>query len=426
MKKKIIIPKLKIVEPSEKNIRYYINNFVHIVIYSVCAFIIGAIIGAFDAVFMKVIVFVTNIREQYPFYFIPLLFLSGILIYFMFDHFGKNNPVSLYLEQDKRAKVKLRLIPIVILATWLTHLFGGCAGTESAAIQIGGTLGILISQKLSIKSKDTTGIITAAGLSAAFGGLFGTPVTAIFFALEVLSSGYIEVAALIPTMVAAYTSIFVSQLIGIERFVFNLEVNPDINAVFIVILVLASVFFGIIGGLFAFIFKKIKKFLTEIIPGAYIRTAFIGIIISVISLCMYTGRYSGTGSVVINSSLDGNVYYWDFIMIFIMSILTLSVGYQGGVFIPLFAIGSSFGAVTAMIFNMPVALFAALGYAAVFGAATGTLFAPIFLGAEIFGYEYMPYFFVVCVIAYIFHGDNSIYKKGINRHQFPQLLLVKK
>ena len=130
-----------------------------------------------------------------------------------------------------------------------------------------------------------------------------------------------------------------------------------------------------------------------------------------ISLLLYSGRYSGLGTNLINDALAGNVYYYDFILKFILTVVTISVGFQGGEVTPLFAIGATLGAVIGIIFNLPVVLFAALGYAAVFGSATNTLIAPMFIGIEVFGYRYTPYFFAVCALAYIFNGNNSIYSK---------------
>lgn len=431
MKKSIIKPQFEIKELPQKNIKYYMLNIVHTIIFCLCSLVIGVIIGVFDAVFLSALKFITDLREYYSFSLVPFLCVAGLLIYFLFDRFSKENLSTMYLdfegEHDKRTKTKLRLIPLVILGTWLTQLFGGSAGTENAAIQTGGTLGSLMSRMLSLKNKNAEKTLTVAGLAAAFGGLFGTPIAAIFFAIEVLSPGYIEVTALLPAMIAAYSSDFFSRVTKVEKFTFLFYSKPDININFVVILCIAAVLFGVVGGLFAYMFKLSKKLLSAIIPNPYVKIALIGFLISVVYIFISWGRYGGTGINIINSVFDhGKVYYWDFIVIFILTILTMSAGYQGGAFIPLFAIGASLGAVIAMLFNMPVVLFAALGYAAVFGAATNTLLAPIFLGAEIFGYEYMPYFFAVCVIAYIFNGNSSIYTKRKNKTIMPHLLMIKK
>lgn len=139
-----------------------------------------------------------------------------------------------------------------------------------------------------------------------------------------------------------------------------------------------------------------------------------GIGLSILFIILYCGRYSGLGTNLINLSFNnGVIYKYDWILKFILTILTLAAGFQGGEVTPLFSIGASLGVALGNIFNLPIEFVAALGYASVFGSATNTLFAPIFIGAEVFGYSYMPYFFIVCSIAYAFNKNKSIYSQKI-------------
>ena len=135
-----------------------------------------------------------------------------------------------------------------------------------------------------------------------------------------------------------------------------------------------------------------------------------GLCLSILFILLYKGRYSGLGTNIIEYSFNnGNILYYDWLLKFILTIFTLAAGFQGGEVTPLFAIGASLGVVLAKVFNLPIELVAALGYAGVFGSATNTLFAPIFIGAEVFGYNYLPYFFIVSVVAYTFNMNKSIY-----------------
>ncbi len=431
MKKKIIIPHLKVVEQPKKSLKNHILNITHIIIFCVCASLFGIAAGLFDSFIIKTVMLVTDIRVKYPFYFIPFLPLAGLLIYFVFDRFCKENTGSMPLdfsdEKDKKLKIKLRLVPFVTFGTWLTQLCGGSAGTENAVVQAGGTVGSLVSRRLNLKNKNTDKILTITGISAALGGLLGTPIASVFFAVEVISPGYIEVSALLPALIGAVCSEVVSDNItGIEKFTFINEQLPEINVYFIVILCASAILFGIFGGMFTFFYKKTKKLLTSFFPNPYIRIFSVGAVLSISSLFLYSGRYSGTGINIVNVIFNGGEsYYWDFIIIFVFSVLTASAGYQGGVFIPLFAIGASLGAAIGTVFNVPAVMFAALGYAAVFGAATNTLLAPIFIGAEIFGYKYIPYFFAVCIISYTFNGGDSIYTAR-SKMTSPQIMIIKK
>lgn len=418
-KNNIITLNIKTAEEKPKDFKFYVKKVVHMVIFCICALVIGIITGAVDAVFGITLLKITGIREDDPFYYIPFLCLAGLLIFFIYDRFGKEiqGGMSLIFEraQNKRTMIKLRLIPLVTLSTWITHLFGGSAGREGVAVQIGGTIGSFVSQKLHLKNQNSAKILTISGMAAGFGGLFRTPIAAVFFATEVLSAGYIEVSALLPAMISAYTASYVSGKLGLDKFTVISDIAVNIDIYTIVIFFIAAVCFGIVGGGFAYLQKMAKKYMAKLMPNPYIKIAVTGAVISIFSLLLYGGRYSGLGTNIISAAFnDGEIYYWDFILKLVFTVVTLSAGFQGGEVTPLFAIGASFGAVIAVIFNMPVVLFAALGYAAVFGAATNTLIAPVFIGAEVFGYQYMPYFFVVCVIAYIFNGGNSIYSLQVN------------
>ncbi len=417
MKKKngnVIVLDFKNKKVEETNNKNQLRALLDTLVFSLIALLIGTVTGAIDAFFGTVLLKVTEIREEYTYFFLPFLAAAGLLIVFLYDRFGKevNNGMSLIIERAKNnsSSIKLRLIPFVTLSTWITHLFGGSAGREGVAVQIGGTLGSFVSQKLNFKESSSAKILTISGMAAGFGGLFRTPMAAVFFATEVLSEGTIEITALFPSFVAAYTASFVSGFLGLERFSVDLGVNFEININNAALLCLAGILFGITGGSFAFFLKKTKKLFADIIKNPYLRIAIAGIIISAASMLLYSGRYSGLGTNLINAAVNGeDIYYWDFALKMLFTIITVSAGFQGGEVTPLFSIGSALGAVIAMLSGLPVPFVAALGYAAVFGAATNTIIAPVFIGAEIFGYEYLPYFFAVCVLAYSSNGNNSIY-----------------
>ena len=153
-----------------------------------------------------------------------------------------------------------------------------------------------------------------------------------------------------------------------------------------------------------------KKYFSNKFKNPYIKIMIIGTFLSIILFLLHKGRYSGLGTNLISLSFnDGKIYYYDWILKFLLTIITLSAGYQGGEVTPLFSIGASLGIILGSIFGLPIKFTAALGYAAVFGSATNTFLAPMFIGAEVFGFEYLPFFFVTCSLGYIFNGKQSIY-----------------
>ena len=379
---------------------------------SVIAVLIGIIVGVIDTVFGKVLIEITSFRDENALKLIPFLSIAGVVIINLYSKFGKNSIKGMTLvfqrANDEGESIPKRLVPLIILTTWVTHLFGGSAGREGVAVQIGATVADVAGSKLKIKNAKKIMIIT--GMAAGFAGLFQTPIAASFFAVEVLTAGVLEYNALLTAMIAAFTASFTSHTLGLEKFSFALNSSIDINVQFIIKMALIGIIFGIVGGAFAHFLSKGKKILQSKFENPIKKIFVIGLFLSVVLLILYKGRYSGLGTNLISNSFNGSVIYsYDWLFKFLLTIITLSAGFQGGEVTPLFSIGSSLGVVLALILGLPIEFVAALGYAAVFGSATNTFLAPIFIGAEVFGFNYLPYFFVICTISYMFNGNKSIY-----------------
>lgn len=384
------------------------------------AVIIGLIVGVIDAYFGMGLLAITDIRDDHPYYFIPFLAIIGVFIIFMYQKYGKNSQQGMGLifdvGQKKASDIPLRLVPFIIGGTWLTHLFGGSAGREGVAVQIGATVSHTVGQKLNLKKHQTTLIVI--GMAAGFAGLFQTPIAATFFALEVMFVGQLVYPALIPALIAAFIASGTSHFLGLEKFqVFVSDAFAFHFANFAKLMII-GIIFGLTGSLFAKGLAYLKTFMAEKMVNPYLRIFIVGIVLSILLLLCHGGRYAGLGTNLIAASFSGQtIYLYDFIAKLLFTIVTLSVGFQGGEVTPLFSIGASLGIVLAGLFHMPVILVAALGYAAVFGSATNTLLAPILIGCEVFGFNYFPYFFIVCAFAYFFNFDQSIYGKQLKKIQ---------
>lgn len=249
------------------------------------------------------------------------------------------------------------------------------------------------------------------GMAAGFGGLFETPFAATFFALEVLVVGKLEYLALFPALIAAFVASYVSHFLGLEKFSINLDVAVTMDSQTIFKMIILGMVFGVVGGLFAYILGYSKQFIGNKIPDLSKRIFFVGILISFLLLIFHMGRYSGLGTNLIAASFSGeSIYGYDWLIKFLLTILTLATGFQGGEVTPIFSIGASLGVWLAPLFGLPVEFVAALGYASVFSSATNTLIAPALIGAEVFGFNYLPYFLLTVCISYIFNGNHSIYK----------------
>lgn len=393
---------------------HYPKKELNVILCALIAVPIGAVIGAVDTLFGRVLLAITDIRGEYSFYLIPFLAFAGILIVFCYTRYGgkSGRGMSLVFEvgHGEEDEIPLRLIPFVMSGTWLTHLFGGSAGREGVAVQLGATISHGIGKRLPIENASKIFLVT--GMAAGFAGLFRTPIAATAFALEVLVAGELELCALVPALVASYTASTVSQFLGLEKFSFIVETELSFTIAIFVKMIVLGIIFGMVGALFAWGLKKGKDALGRIFENPIVRIAVTGALLSIIFLLLYKGRYSGLGTNLIHDSFYGErIYVYDWILKLILTIVTLSAGFQGGEVTPLFSIGASLGVVLAGILGLPVALVAGLGYAAVFGGATNTLLAPIFIGVEVFGYEYLPYFFIVCAVGYMFNGNQTIYTK---------------
>lgn len=381
-------------------------------IISIMALVIGIIVGIVDTIFGKVLLEITNLRNNHVNLFLPFLSIGGLLITFLYQKFGKDSIKGMSLifavgcEEEK--EIPKRLVPIVVVSTWITHLFGGSAGREGVAVQIGGAISHIIGKHIKVQNSSKIFLIT--GMAAGFAGLFQTPIAAIFFAMEVLIVGSLQYIALLPSIIAAFTASYTSHLLGLEKFTMPLNTLTKINPSIIFKIILLGIAFGIVGGLFAKTLDFSKKFFHKTFDNPYIRILVMGCALSILLLLLHHGRYSGLGTnLVQNVFSEGVVYNYDWLFKFLLTIITLSAGFQGGEVTPLFSIGASLGAVLATLLGLPVHFSAALGFLAVFGSGTNTLISPIFVGAEIFGYECLPYYFIISVIAFMFNGNKSIY-----------------
>lgn len=374
---------------------------------------IGLIVGAIDAVFGRTLLAIGSFRDAHLALLVPFLALAGLAIVFCYKKWGKNTGRGMSLVFDvghgREESISLRLVPLIMGGTWATHLFGGSAGREGVAVQIGATVSHWIGRKLPFKHPGNTFLLI--GMAAGFAGLFRTPLAATVFALEVLVAGRLEYRALFPALIASLVASATSGALGLEKFEVALTATVALDATGIARLAILGVVFGIVGGAFAWCLAHAKTLAGRLAPNPYVRIGVIGATLSILLFALWQGRYCGLGTNLISAAFanGATIYSWDWIAKFILTIVTLAAGYQGGEVTPLFSIGASLGVAISGLVGIDPLLCAALGYAATFGGATNTLLAPIFIGCEVFGFSYLPAFFIVCAVAYLFNMDKSIY-----------------
>lgn len=399
-------------QPQQPSHRHYSSHVKSTLILSVLALVVGCLVALIDVVFGKVLFAVNDIRIAHPWYFIPFLSIAGLLVASIYNLCGGEcyRGMALIFEagHGEKERIPLRLMPAAIVTTWITQLFGGSTGREGVGVQIGAIVGHRIGRF--IKMEDASKILLLTGIAAGFAGLFQTPIAAFFFALEVLTAGRLEYEALIPIFIGSFSASYVSRTLGLPAFVHMFGMHLNISWPLAFKLVVLGIIFGITGGVFAYALHGLRDYLRAKFPNKPFLKIFLGgLILTVLLLAFGGGRYAGLSESLITQAFSGTSYWYDFALKMLLTIITLAVGFRGGEVMPLFVIGATLGAALAPLTGITPGIVVALGFVAVFGAGTNTMLAPLFVGAELFGYQLLPLFFVVCVVGYFFNGNKSIY-----------------
>ena len=377
-----------------------------------CGIFIGVSVSLCEVIFGKGLNWILSFRGKMGSIMLVGLPFAGLLIVFLFDHWGRISRKGMNLvfevEQGKSEMIPLRMAPFMIVSTWITHLFGGSAGREGVAVQIGATISHYFGRYCRFENSSI--IFMVAGMAAGFAGLFGTPITAVFFALEVLVAGTLKYKAMPCAVPASFMATYVSSLFGLHKSTFKISCDYILTSELGVKLIFIGIVFGVVGGLFAFCLKNAKAWTQKKFVNPYKRIFVVGFMTAFLLFVLGQCRYSGVGENLIESAFSGRtIYAYDWILKFVLTIFTLSAGFQGGEVTPLFSIGTCLGLILAPILGLDPMFTAAMGYACVFGSATNTFLAPIAIGLEVFGYDLFPFFFIVCSIGYIVNQNESIY-----------------
>ncbi|MEK3875451.1 voltage-gated chloride channel family protein [Paenibacillus sp. FSL M7-0420] len=377
---------------------------------------VGLLAGSASALFLASLNAVTQVRLEHAW----LLFLlpaGGALVSGMYMRYGKSSLKgnNLILEQIRQGNeaIPLRMAPLVLGGTLITHLFGGSAGREGTAVQMGGSLADALGRWLRIGPLDRR-ILLMCGISGGFGSIFGTPLAGTVFGLEVIAIGLISHKALLPCFAASFTGDLVaSRLWGVHHIHYQVDVFPAMDALVLVKVIFASILFGLCSLLFSELTHYLKRTFTAIIRNPMLKSAAGGLIIIALVYIAGSRDYLGLGLPLINSSFEDGVSPFAFLWKLIFTAFTLGTGFQGGEVTPLFAIGASLGSSLAGVLHLYGPFLASLGFIAVFCGATNTPLACFIMGIELFGSGGAVYMFIACIISYLFSGHSGIYSSQL-------------
>ena len=370
--------------------------------------LIGGVGGVIGSAFHIGVDYATRIRTAHPWilYLLPLLGLVIAGLYRLAKvegkdtnaviesvHFGKNVPVL--------------LVPVIFLSTVLTHLGGGSAGREGAALQIGGGIGFETGRLLHLGQKDLP-LATLCGMSAVFSALFGTPLTATVFAMEVISVGVFYYAGLLPCLTAALVGYGVSLAMSVPptRFI---VAAPGLNAWTMVLVMLLAIGCGVVSILFCRGLQGSGRLAAKLLPNPFVRVFVGGLLVIALTLLVGSTDYNGAGMSVVEQAVGGHVSGWAWILKLLFTAVTIGFGFKGGEVVPSFFVGAAFGCLLGGFLGLPAGFGAAIGLVAVFCGAVNCPIASVLLSVELFGTGDLLYFAMACAISYLLSGYCGLY-----------------
>ena len=392
------------------------------------AVIVGCVAGAASTLFSYVLKAATNYRKtnDWMFYLLPV---SGLCIVFLYEKFGKedggtNQVLSTVRSQDD---VPWRSGPLIFISTALTHLTGGSAGREGAAIQLGGSIANLLGRWIHLDEEDRH-VIVMCGMSAAFSALFGTPMAAAVFSMEVVSVGVMYYTALMPCMISSLIASRFAAGMGVTPEAFHVVNIPELSVETGLKMGLVALGCAVISIVFCIILNETARLYNKFFPNKYIRVAAGAVLVIGITLLLGTRDYMGAGAELIEKAVEnGETGYLTFFWKMILTALTMRAGFRGGEIVPSFCVGATFGCMMGQLIGFSPSVCAACGMAAVFCGVTNCPITSILIAFEMFGFKGVSFYLIAVSISYAASGYYGLYKdqtivyskykaKYINRH----------
>lgn len=375
------------------------------------AVVIGILGGFIGAAFFLSISIAGKLFSSYS-WLLFLLPLGGALIaliYRLTDTEGMSTE-NILLSIQKGDRLSILLLPAIFISTFITHILGGSAGREGAALQIGGSLGQNIGRLFRLSESELRTAVLC-GMAAVFSALFGTPVTAAIFVLEVATVGELQYSSLFPCGIAAFSAYFITQMMNIspETYMVATEVLSLSLLIRIAILAVCCALLSVLLCETMHLTSSVSR---KYIENPFLRAIIGGLIIIALTLLVRTRDYNGAGGAIIARAIEQGQASWPaFLLKLIFTAVTIGFGFKGGEIVPTFFIGATFGCVIGPLLGVPAGLAAAVGMTATFCGAVNCPLASVILSMELFGSGNLAYYALACFIAYMLSGYSSLYNE---------------
>ncbi|WP_438397049.1 voltage-gated chloride channel family protein [Caballeronia sp. DA-9] len=374
--------------------------------------LVGALAGSASAFFLWALDIATNTRVANP-WLIGLLPVAGFCVGWVYLRIGTSveggNNLLIDEIHDPKKIVPKRMAPLVLIATVITHLFGGSAGREGTAVQMGGALADQVTHRFGLSREDRR-ILLMGGIAAGFSSVFGTPLAGALFGLEVLAIGRLRYDALLSCFIASISADLVTRAWGIHHTVYVIPFIPPVSLSGLGYVIVAGMIFGITGMLFADATHRLSGLIKRIVKYAPARPFVGGIAVALASLVPGTSPFLGLGIPTIVEAFYRQLPLYTSVGKFGFTVITLASGFKGGEVTPLFYIGATLGNALSHVLALPFPVLAGLGFVAVFAGAANTPIASTVMAIELFGVDIGVYAGLACVVAYLFSGHTGIYR----------------
>ncbi len=397
---------MKFVKEWASNSFEYVKAFLKWVII---AAVIGGLGGVLGSLFHEAVEYVTGLRTENSWlvYFLPL---GGLLIVALYGLSKTKIDTNRVIESIRTEKdIPWYMAPFIFVGTVITHLLGGSAGREGAALQVGGCIGYNLGRIIKLNKNDMH-IIVMAGMSAVFTAMFGTPMTAVLFALEVTSVGIMYYAGFLPCTIASLVAYGISLAFGISPVSFNVANVPGFSIENAVRIGVLAILCAVVCVVFCLTMKKGEEFAKRFLKNGYLRISVGGLLIVGLTLLCGNYDYNGAGMHVIERAIGGETAPAAFALKILFTAITVAAGFKGGEIVPTFFIGATFGCFVAPLLGIDPGFGAAIGFIALFCGVVNCPIASLMLSFEVFGGAALPAFMVAGGISYMMSGYTGLYK----------------